>query len=157
MHHAVESPQEWQRRAALAVTRSLLRRGHFSQLLVATAGSRCAGKHWSALLPPSRPVDILLTHGPPRGTADVTSGGASVGDAALRDAVRRLEMPPLLWVVGHIHASYGVYKVEHPRGHSITLINAATHDLYDGRDTCPIVVDVHNAAAASPRSDEAGT
>jgi Icc-related predicted phosphoesterase len=108
----------------------------------------CAARHWAALLPAETPVDILLTHGPPRDTGDVTSGGEAVGDAALRDAVLRLQAPPLVWVVGHIHASHGVYGFEHPCGR-ITVINAATNDLSCGRDTRPVVVDVRTAAVTA--------
>lgn len=68
-----------------------------------------AEEHWKAVLPPEVPVDILVTHGPPHGTGDLTRG-RHVGDQKLLEAVQKLEHPPVLWVVGHIHNSYGTYK-----------------------------------------------
>ncbi|WP_101068760.1 metallophosphoesterase family protein [Roseovarius salinarum] len=55
--------------------------------------SRCAG------------ADILVTHSPPKGVADRTSGGESVGSTAIRDAIERLA--PALAVCGHVHDSWG--------------------------------------------------
>lgn len=67
-----------------------------------------AEQHWQAVLPPEVPVDILVTHGPPYGAGDYTRG-RHVGDHKLLEAVQNLKSPPSLWVVGHIHNSYGVY------------------------------------------------
>ena len=50
-------------------------------------------------------VDILICHSPPKGVADRTSGGQSVGSTAIRDAVERTQ-PPLV-LCGHIHDSWG--------------------------------------------------
>jgi len=50
-------------------------------------------------------ADILILHSPPRGVADVTSGGQSVGSTAIRDAINRLQ--PELALCGHIHDSWG--------------------------------------------------
>jgi Icc-related predicted phosphoesterase len=50
-------------------------------------------------------ADILVTHSPPKGLADVTSQGVSVGSTAIRDAIERLQ--PTLAVCGHIHDSWG--------------------------------------------------
>jgi Icc-related predicted phosphoesterase len=87
-------------------------------------------------------VDILVTHGPPHGTADVTRG-RHVGDRKLLAAVQRLHTPPLLWVVGHIHASYRVYSLRHElSGRTIVVANVATNDLRQGWDTPPMVFDI---------------
>ncbi|MEM8536833.1 MAG: metallophosphoesterase family protein [Pseudomonadota bacterium] len=59
-----------------------------------------------ALLAPCKHADILLLHSPPKGVADLTSTGASVGSTALRDAITRIQ--PKLAVCGHIHDSWGV-------------------------------------------------
>ncbi|WP_172300382.1 metallophosphoesterase family protein [Pseudoruegeria sp. HB172150] len=50
-------------------------------------------------------ADILITHSPPKGIADQTSGGQSVGSTAIRDAIERMQ--PQLAVCGHIHDSWG--------------------------------------------------
>lgn len=50
-------------------------------------------------------ADILVTHSPPRGVADVTSAGQSVGSAAIRAAIGRIR--PRLVLCGHIHDSWG--------------------------------------------------
>jgi Icc-related predicted phosphoesterase len=51
-------------------------------------------------------ADILLTHSPPKGVADRTSQGLSVGSTAIRDATERLQ--PRLALCGHVHDSWGV-------------------------------------------------
>ena len=49
--------------------------------------------------------DILVTHSPPKGLADQTSSGLSLGSTAIRSAIDRLQ--PRLAVCGHIHESWG--------------------------------------------------
>ena len=51
-------------------------------------------------------ADILVTHSPPKGVADKTSSGASVGSEAIRAAIERVQ--PRLALCGHIHDSWGV-------------------------------------------------
>lgn len=58
-----------------------------------------------ALLDRCTACDILVTHSPPKGVADVTSTGLSVGSTAIRDAIARLR--PALALCGHIHDSWG--------------------------------------------------
>ncbi len=48
---------------------------------------------------------VLVSHSPPQGTLDVSSGGQSLGSAAVRRAVERAR--PALVVCGHIHESGG--------------------------------------------------
>ena len=50
-------------------------------------------------------ADILITHSPPKGVADVTSEGQSVGSTAIREAIARVQ--PELALCGHIHDSWG--------------------------------------------------
>jgi Icc-related predicted phosphoesterase len=50
-------------------------------------------------------ADILITHSPPRGVADRTSAGQSVGSTAIRAAIERIQ--PRLALCGHIHDSWG--------------------------------------------------
>jgi hypothetical protein len=58
----------------------------------------------SSLLPP---IDVLLTHCPPRGILDRIIVGTRVGDPALRDAVLQ-RLRPQFHCFGHIHEAYGV-------------------------------------------------
>lgn len=51
-------------------------------------------------------ADILVTHSPPKGVADRTSDGKSVGSTALHHAIERLQ--PRLAVFGHVHDSWGI-------------------------------------------------
>jgi len=50
-------------------------------------------------------ADVLVLHSPPKGVADVTSAGASVGSTAIRAAIERIQ--PRLAICGHIHDSWG--------------------------------------------------
>lgn len=50
-------------------------------------------------------ADVLVLHSPPKGVADQTSAGLSVGSTALRDAIGRIR--PKLVLCGHIHESWG--------------------------------------------------
>ena len=53
-------------------------------------------------------VDVLITHGPPLGRGDVTSGNHRVGCVSLMKHVRD-RLRPRLHVFGHVHEGYGVY------------------------------------------------
>ncbi|MEM1053795.1 MAG: metallophosphoesterase family protein [Pseudomonadota bacterium] len=59
-----------------------------------------------ALLAPCQSADILLLHSPPKGVADETATGISVGSTAILAAIERIQ--PQLAVCGHIHDSWGV-------------------------------------------------
>jgi Icc-related predicted phosphoesterase len=59
----------------------------------------------AVLLAAATAVDVLLCHAPPKGLADVTWSGDSVGSVAIRAAVERLQ--PRLMLCGHIHDSWG--------------------------------------------------
>ncbi|MFQ1699435.1 metallophosphoesterase [Loktanella agnita] len=50
-------------------------------------------------------ADIIVSHSPPKGIADQTSAGHSVGSTALRDAIVRIG--PKYVFCGHIHDSWG--------------------------------------------------
>lgn len=54
-------------------------------------------------------ADVLVLHSPPKGVADRTSSGHSVGSTAIRDAIARIA--PQLAVCGHIHDSWGAEGV----------------------------------------------
>lgn len=56
-------------------------------------------------------LDILISHGPPYGTADFVApqfGSLAVGDRALAGALGSLA--PKLFVCGHIHEQYGLHE-----------------------------------------------
>ncbi|MXY33835.1 MAG: serine/threonine protein phosphatase [Boseongicola sp. SB0676_bin_33] len=59
----------------------------------------------AAMLQPCRTADILVTHSPPKGVADATSNGTSVGSESIREAIERVQ--PKLALCGHIHDSWG--------------------------------------------------
>ena len=50
-------------------------------------------------------ADILIVHSPPKGIADRTSTGLSVGSTAIHAAIERVQ--PKLALCGHIHDSWG--------------------------------------------------
>lgn len=50
-------------------------------------------------------VDIIVSHSPPKGLADRTSTGLSVGSTAVLAAIERVQ--PKLTVCGHIHDCWG--------------------------------------------------
>ncbi|TCP44499.1 metallophosphoesterase family protein [Rhodovulum marinum] len=57
------------------------------------------------LLAPCGAVDVMVFHSPPKGIADVTGTGISVGSTAIRDAIARVQ--PKLAVCGHVHDCWG--------------------------------------------------
>lgn len=62
-----------------------------------------------------RDTDILISHGPPYGTADFVDpqyGSLHVGDRALTRALEDDLHVPLL-VCGHIHEQYGKHEIDH--------------------------------------------
>jgi len=100
-----------------------------------------AAEHWAGFLPQDAHVDILVTHGPPFGLGDF-AGGKHVGDVELLATVKHMKQPPLLWVVGHIHGSYGVNVLEHTGG-SVPVVNAAVAYLSQGvTDAQPTIVEL---------------
>ncbi|MGR3717131.1 MAG: metallophosphoesterase family protein [Thermohalobaculum sp.] len=58
-----------------------------------------------ALLAGMKNADILISHSPPVGLADLTSTGRHVGSTAVRAAIERDQ--PKLCLCGHIHDSWG--------------------------------------------------
>lgn len=59
----------------------------------------------AALLEKAEGADIIISHSPPKGIADRTSTGLSVGSTAVRDAAERVQ--PKLLLCGHIHDCWG--------------------------------------------------
>ena len=50
-------------------------------------------------------AEVMISHSPPKGIADRTATGLSVGSTAVRDAAARVQ--PKLLVCGHIHDCWG--------------------------------------------------
>ena len=50
-------------------------------------------------------ADILISHSPPKGVADTSGRGESLGSTAIREAIERAQ--PRYCLCGHIHDSWG--------------------------------------------------
>lgn len=93
-----------------------------------------ASSIWNNL--PNGIIDVLITHGPPKGILDVTSRHKRVGDTILKQQVlnnggkRRVR----LHCFGHVHESYGSFL--HPES-GILFVNAA---IFNGHK--PFIVDL---------------
>lgn len=86
-------------------------------------------------------IDVLVSHGPPRGMLDKVRSGDRVGCPFLRKAVHRVR--PKLHVFGHIHEAYGIECSTDP---PTMFVNASiTSGLY-GRDSedRPIAIGAEN-------------
>lgn len=81
-------------------------------------------------------VNVLVTHGPPKGIRDKTQHGESCGSEALRVMVERRS--PKLHVFGHIHPGAG-YFYDSERG--IEYVNAAIYTQF-GPTNPPITLDL---------------
>lgn len=77
----------------------------------------------AALLAPMGRVDILVTHAPPKGVADRSSAGHSLGSTAILAAIETMQ--PRFCLCGHIHDSWG------QRGHigATEVINLGPHPV----------------------------
>ena len=77
-------------------------------------------------------IDVLVTHGPPRGHGDATVQGEAVGCDDLLDAVRRVR--PRWHVFGHIHEGYGSTEAD-----GTTFVNASTCTVAYRPTNAPVV------------------
>ena len=66
---------------------------------------------------------VLISHSPPKGILDISSGGESLGSTAVKETIAAKN--PQLVVCGHIHASAG--KIE--RLGDTTIINAGPRGI----------------------------
>ena len=57
------------------------------------------------MLAPCDAADVLIVHSPPKGLADRTGQGVSIGSVAVRDAIARIQ--PTLALCGHVHDCWG--------------------------------------------------
>jgi Icc-related predicted phosphoesterase len=83
-------------------------------------------------------LDILITHGPPMGTLDLTARSPrdNVGSTALAARLKAIK-PPRVHVFGHIHEGQGLSL-----GVETLSINASHVDLQYAPTTAPIVLDM---------------
>jgi Icc-related predicted phosphoesterase len=102
---------------------------------VTVRGLRVYGTPWTYLMPslwafdvPSNQleammwripagIDVLVTHGPPRGVLDEVAPGRLAGSQALADAVGRTK--PRLHVFGHIHEGRG----QHGTSYNVSVLD----------------------------------
>jgi Icc-related predicted phosphoesterase len=88
-------------------------------------------RYWNQAMPAY--VDILVTHGPPKGILDKSYSREDVlemcGDKSLLNKV--LEIQPAYHLFGHIHEGYGMREID-----DVIFINASTLDadyLYNNK------------------------
>ncbi len=81
-----------------------------------------------------RGVDVLVTHGPPRGHGDDLGYGNLTGCEDLLDVVSLLR--PKYHIFGHVHGGYGLSKNAYT-----TFINASVCDENDAVVNAPIVIE----------------
>lgn len=80
-------------------------------------------------------LDILITHGPPKGILDKTISGESVGCEDLYNTI--LEVKPKVHVYGHIHEAYG----EESR-HGVRFINASVLNVEYQMVNLPVTISI---------------
>lgn len=99
--------------------------------LLGGSGPRTSQEHWKNI---PGPVDVLVTHGPPKGILDLVHHGLHVGDAHLLAAVDRIR--PKIHVFGHIHTSPGVVEQD-----GTVFVNACLCDNSYRMIHPPVVLD----------------
>lgn len=85
-------------------------------------------------------LDVLLTHGPPRGILDVNHEGQSCGSIELKqriDALWQVGAAPKLHAFGHIHTSHGMAL----RNGTLHVNASSLNDRYEPTHA-PIVLDL---------------
>lgn len=84
-------------------------------------------------------VDVLITHGPPRGHGDRVHSGERVGCADLLAAIQRIQ--PCVHIFGHIHEDHGVSR------EGTTLCVNASVCNWGTLAWSPVVIDLERAAS----------
>lgn len=82
-------------------------------------------------------LDLLITHGPPRGLGDRTFTGFRAGCEDLLARVRRA--PPRLHVFGHIHEAHGEYRDD---AVPTRFLNVCSRALLPIGIRSPVVIDL---------------
>jgi Icc-related predicted phosphoesterase len=85
---------------------------------------------WNGIPPDT---NIVVTHGPPIGRRDRTSGGLNVGCEDLGEVIETIK--PKYHIFGHIHEGYGVESA-----FGTTYVNASIMDLRYNPVNSPIVL-----------------
>lgn len=80
-------------------------------------------------------VDVLVTHGPPRGIGDRTARGDAAGCPELSQELERVR--PRVHLFGHIHEGYGLLERD-----GTLYVNASTCDLRYRASNPAVVVDL---------------
>ena len=80
-------------------------------------------------------IDVLITHGPPKGILDRTISGENVGSQSLLDRSRIVR--PKVHVFGHIHEAYGSQY-----NRAVHYINASIVNEYYQNVNKPVVIDI---------------
>jgi len=75
-------------------------------------------------------IDILLTHGPPRGTCDFTASGEYAGSESLWSLIHACS--PSFHVFGHIHEGYGIAVSDAPRCMTFANVSLVDADYLTG-------------------------
>jgi len=86
-----------------------------------------------ALIP--KDIDVLITHGPPKGHRAKAGKGVDRGDPFLLSKVQKVK--PLVHVFGHVHSGYGKVK----DGDTMFLNVASLNDSYHPTNS-PVVFDI---------------
>lgn len=82
-------------------------------------------------------IDVLITHGPPKGFLDKTFMGKQCGCPALLSAVRSVQ--PLVHVFGHVHESYGFERDEES---GVWFLNASTCNKFGKPHNPALIFDI---------------
>jgi Icc-related predicted phosphoesterase len=55
-------------------------------------------------------LDVLVTHGPPKGMLDALPSGLQVGCEDLTERLESMMLPPVVHIFGHIHHAHGIVR-----------------------------------------------
>lgn len=84
---------------------------------------------------PDQYHDIIVSHGPPKGVADIGLFGEHAGSKSLRDYV--LKYKPKLVVCGHLHEGYGIHDLD-----GVKVVNASYMNESFRPKNPPIVIEL---------------
>jgi Icc-related predicted phosphoesterase len=90
--------------------------------------------HWERI---PEGIDVLVTHGPPRGIGDRMLLGAHVGCQDLRAELERIQ--PRVHVFGHIHEAFGHYR---SRGLPTQFFNVACARFFSYGRRDAVVIEI---------------